>query len=77
MHAARSSADHEGPVRLSLLGGEQGSPKYFAFNLHPFLTGVPYRTKIVDEFIKYAKGFPDVWFAKRIEIAEWCLKKSY
>ncbi len=57
--------------------GEQGSPKYFAFNLHPFITGVPYRAKIVDEFIKYAKGHPDVWFAKRIEIAEWTLEKGY
>jgi allantoinase len=57
--------------------GEQGSPKYFAFNLHPFITGVPYRAKIVDEFIKYAKGHPDVWFAKRIEIAEWTLKKGF
>ena len=57
--------------------GEQGSPKYFAFNLHPFLTGVPYRTIIVDEFIKYARGHAGVWFAKRIEIAEWCLEKGF
>ena len=57
--------------------GEQGAPKYFAFNLHPFITGVPYRAKIVDEFIKHAKGHPDVWFAKRIEIAEWTLQKGY
>ena len=41
--------------------GEQGSPKYFAFNLHPFLSGVPFRTIIVDEFIKYAKGHPSVF----------------
>ena len=36
-----------------------------------------YRAKIVDEFMTYAKGFPDVWFAKRVEIAEWCLQKGY
>jgi hypothetical protein len=57
--------------------GEQGSPKFFAFNLHPFVSGVPYRTKIIEEFIRYAQGFADVWWAKRIEIAEWCLKKGY
>ena len=57
--------------------GEQGAPKYFAFNLHPFVSGVPFRTKIIDEFIQYAKGFPKVWFARRIEIAEWWLQKGY
>jgi hypothetical protein len=30
---------------------------FFAFNLHPFFSGVLFRTKIVDEFIRYAKGF--------------------
>ena len=57
--------------------GEQGAPKFFAFNLHPFVSGVPFRTKIIDEFIRYAKGFPKVWFARRIEIANWCLEKGY
>ena len=57
--------------------GEQGSPKFFAFNLHPFVSGVPYRTKVIEEFIRYAQGFAGVWWAKRIEIAEWCLKKGY
>jgi len=57
--------------------GEQGQPKFFAFNLHPFVSGVPYRTRIIDEFIKYAKGFPKVWWARRIEIANWWLEKSY
>ena len=57
--------------------GEQGAPKFFAFNLHPFVSGVPFRTKIIDEFIRYAKGFPKVWFARRIEIANWCLEKGF
>jgi hypothetical protein len=38
---------------------------------------VPFRAKIIDEFIKYAKGFSKVWFARRIEIAEWWLQKGY
>jgi len=57
--------------------GEQGFPKYWAVNLHPFVSGVPYRTKIMDEFIRHAKGYPDVWFARRLEIADWCLKQGY
>ncbi len=57
--------------------GEQGAPKFFAFNLHPFVSGVPYRTRIIDEFIKYAKGFSDVWFARRIEIANWTLEQGF
>jgi allantoinase len=57
--------------------GEQGSPKYWVVNMHPFVSGVPYRTKVMDEFIQYAKGFSDVWFARRREIAEWCLKQGY
>ena len=35
------------------------------------------KPKIIDEFIRYAKGFPKVWFARRIEIANWCLEKGY
>jgi peptidoglycan/xylan/chitin deacetylase (PgdA/CDA1 family) len=57
--------------------GEQGAPKFFAFNCHPFVSGVPFRTKIIEEFIRYAQGFPKVWFARRIEIANWCLEKGY
>jgi peptidoglycan/xylan/chitin deacetylase (PgdA/CDA1 family) len=57
--------------------GQQGSPKYWAVNMHPFVSGVPFRTKIMDEFITYAKGFSDVWFARRLEIANWCLEQGY
>jgi len=57
--------------------GEQGYPKFFAFNLHPFVSGIPYRAKIIEEFIRYAQGHSKVWFAKRIEIANWWLEKGY
>jgi len=57
--------------------GERGYPKFFSINFHPFVSGVPYRAKIIDEFFRYAKGFPDVWFARRIEIAKWILDKGY
>jgi hypothetical protein len=31
----------------------------------------PATGKVYDEAIKYAKSFPDIWFAKRIEIVNW------
>jgi hypothetical protein len=33
------------------------------------VSGVPDRTKIIDEFLTYAKGFSGAWFARRIAIA--------
>jgi allantoinase len=43
----------------------------------PLVSGIPYRAKIIDEFIKYAKGFPHVWWARRMEIANWWLERGY
>lgn len=57
--------------------GERGYPKFFSINLHPFVSGVPYRAKIVSEFLDYIKSKPRVWFARRIEIADWWLEKGY
>ena len=54
--------------------GELGSTKIFSINLHPFVAGVPFRAKIVEEFLQYAKQHPRVWYAKRGEIAEYWLK---
>ena len=34
----------------------------------------PATGKLYDEAIRYAKSFPDVWFARRDEIAQWILK---
>ncbi len=57
--------------------GERGFPKFFSINLHPFVSGVPYRSKVIEEFLQYIKGLPKVWFARRIEIANWWLEKGY
>ena len=37
--------------------------------LHMRVVGHPARAKALDEFIEYAKSYPEVWFAKRIEMA--------
>jgi peptidoglycan/xylan/chitin deacetylase (PgdA/CDA1 family) len=57
--------------------GERGYPKMFSINLHPFVSGVPYRAQIICEFLDYVKSKPQVWSARRIEIANWWLERGY
>ena len=57
--------------------GEQGYPKFFSINFHPFVSGVPYRTKVIREFLDYVRSHSKVWFAPRIEMANWFLKQGY
>ncbi|GEP55112.1 allantoinase PuuE [Reyranella soli] len=44
-------------------------PKMMSIGLHMRLAGHPARSEAVSKFIAYAKSFPDIWFAKRIDIA--------
>jgi len=50
--------------------GVEGSPKMMNIGLHCRLSGRPGRLMALKEFIKYTKSFKDVWYAKRIDIAE-------
>jgi allantoinase len=52
---------------------EEGAthPKMMSVGLHTRLTGRPARAAAVEEFIRYAKSFPRVWFARRGDIATW------
>ena len=50
--------------------GVEGRPKMMSIGLHCRLAGRPGRVQAVKKFIEYAKSHSDVWFAKRIEIAE-------
>lgn len=45
------------------------APKMMNIGLHMRLVGAPGRAKALSDFIAYAKSFPDVWFARRIDIA--------
>lgn len=49
--------------------GETG-PKLMNVGLHMRLVGQPGRAKGLSDFIAYAKSFPDVWFARRVDIAQ-------
>ncbi len=51
--------------------GRAGHPKMMSIGLHPRLAGQAGRTSALREFLEYATSIPDVWFARRNEIAEW------
>ena len=50
--------------------GLEGSPKMMSIGLHCRLIGRPGRITAIKQFIEHATSFKDVWFAKRIEIAQ-------
>lgn len=55
---------------------EEGAthPRMMSIGLHPRWVGQAGRTSALKEIIEYAKGLGDVWFARRIDIANWWLK---
>jgi peptidoglycan/xylan/chitin deacetylase (PgdA/CDA1 family) len=44
--------------------------RMLSVGLHPRIVGFPGRADALARFIDYAQRFDDVWFARRIEIAE-------
>ncbi len=54
---------------------QEGSehPKMMSVGLHCRIAGRPARSMAVQRFLEYARGFPQVWFARRDEIARWWL----
>ena len=54
--------------------GENGAPKMMTIGLHCRLIGRPGRIESLRKFIEYAKKQSDVWFARRIDIAEHWVK---
>ena len=49
-------------------------PKMMSVGLHCRIAGRPARSKSVERFLQYAKGFPGVWFPRRVDIARWWLE---
>jgi allantoinase len=48
-------------------------PKMMSIGLHMRYSGSPAGASAVADFIKYARSYPRVWFARRIDIAHWWL----
>ena len=49
-------------------------PRMMSVGMHLRISGRPSRASQVFRFIQYAKECPDVWFARRVDIARWWLK---
>lgn len=49
-------------------------PKMMSVGLHCRIAGRPARSRAVERFLQYAKGFPGVWFPRRVDIARWWLE---
>ncbi|MFQ5855420.1 MAG: polysaccharide deacetylase family protein [Anaerolineae bacterium] len=52
-------------------------PKMMNADVHTWLYGHPVGVKAMTEAIRYARGFPDVWWTTRTEIARWWLAQGY
>jgi OHCU decarboxylase len=55
---------------ILLSEGRDGYPKMMSIGLHCRLMGRPGRALALKRFIDYINSFPDVWIAKRLDIAE-------
>jgi allantoinase len=53
--------------------GQTGSPKLIDCLVHAHIGGRPNIIGVFEECIRYTKGFPDVWFCTKGEIAKWYL----
>jgi hypothetical protein len=55
--------------------GAAGSPKLIDALVHAHIGGRPNIIGVFEECIRYAKGFKDVWFCTKGEIAKWYLDR--
>lgn len=55
----------------------QSYPGFMSLGLHPFLIGRPFRTTILRQFLRYAKGHAGVWFPRGIDLAEYWLEHCH
>ena len=51
-----------------------GRRRMMVIALHDRVSGHAARVRALDRFLTYAKGFKDVWFARKDEIAKWALQ---
>ena len=51
------------------------NPKMMSVGLHCRIVGRPSRIVALRQFLEYARGFPGVWFARRIDIARWWMQR--
>jgi peptidoglycan/xylan/chitin deacetylase (PgdA/CDA1 family) len=54
----------------------QRHPMKFRYAMHNFTGGRPGLAKVFDDFLRYVKGFPGVWFARCIDMANFWLEQE-
>ena len=54
----------------------QRHPMKFRYAMHNFTGGRPGWAKVFDNFLEYVKGFPGVWFARCIDMADYWLEQE-
>jgi len=50
------------------------TPKMFMITWHQHITGRPSRAKALEDFLSHIVDYSGIWFARNIDVAEWCLK---
>ena len=50
------------------------NPKLMNVGIHVRISGRPGRTAALDRFLRYVKEFPNIWIARRIDIARWWIE---
>jgi allantoinase len=50
--------------------------KVMCVSLHPFITGLPFRSKYLDKALRYITNHKDVWLTTSDEIAEWYIEQQ-
>ncbi|MCL4370059.1 MAG: polysaccharide deacetylase family protein [Chloroflexi bacterium] len=59
-----------------LYGESATVPKMMSLGLHCRIGGTPARSQALARFLEYARGFSDVWFARRVDVARWWLQHN-
>jgi peptidoglycan/xylan/chitin deacetylase (PgdA/CDA1 family) len=52
------------------------APSLINLTVHAHFGGRPMMAAMLDELLRYMRGFPDVWFARHDEVARWTLANS-
>jgi allantoinase len=51
--------------------------RIYGIAIHPFISGVPYRSKWLDKALAYITGHDQVWVTTAAEIADWYYEQYY
>ncbi len=47
------------------------APRMLSIGLHGRIIGRPGRAAALERFLEYCRNTPGIWFARRVDIADW------